>query len=261
MVGSKHAHGVGDEGPLIDSPKGTGRRLRGALLDYLGTRIVTGQVAPGDTLPGELETAEQLDVSRGAYREAIKMLGAKGLIESRPKTGTRVLERARWNLLDPVVLRWAFAGQPNPAFVRDLFEMRAVVEPEIARLAAERRDDGQLATMRDALETMADMGLGTETGREADLLFHHTLLAATGNEVMMALGASIGAAVGYTTLFKDRAAGFARDPVPDHRRVFEAVESGEGEAAASAMRELLRLAHEDTQQALSNHAVAHSASS
>ena len=50
MVGSKHAHGVGDEGPLIDSPKGTGRRLRGALLDYLGTRIVTGQVAPGETL-------------------------------------------------------------------------------------------------------------------------------------------------------------------------------------------------------------------
>ena len=62
-------------------------------------------------------------------REAIQVLTAKGLVESRPKAGTRVLPRNRWNLLDPDVLAWAFAGEPDIQFVRDLFELRAIVEP------------------------------------------------------------------------------------------------------------------------------------
>ena len=245
---------LGGRGPLVDTPKGSGRRLRGALLDYLGEQIVTGSVAPGDTLPGEVETAEKLDISRGAYREAIKMLAAKGLVESRPKTGTRVLDRARWNLLDPAILRWAFAGRPDAKLVRDLFEMRAVIEPEVARLAAVRRTAEQLAAMEAALATMAERGLGTEEGRDADRAFHENLLAATGNQVMIALGASIGAAVAYTTIFKSRSAGFSRDPVPDHYKVFRAIDRQRPSAAAMAMRELLDLAHDDTQHALSDHA-------
>ena len=244
----------GGQRPLVDTPKGSGRRLRGVLLDYLGERIVTGQVAPGETLPGEVETAEKLDISRGAYREAVKMLAAKGLVESRPKTGTRVLERARWNLLDPEVMRWAFAGRPDAGLVRDLFEMRAAVEPSVARLAAKRRSDAQVERMRQALATMSEAGLTHEIGRDADRMFHETLLAATGNQVMMTLSASISAAVAYTTIFKSRAGGFRRDPIPDHLRVFDAVEAQDEDAAAGAMRELLDLAYDDTQHALTDHA-------
>lgn len=250
MARSHSSPGLREKGPLVDTPKGTGRRLRGALLDFLGERIVTGHVAPGERLPSETETAEQLDISRGAYREAVKMLAAKGLIESRPKTGTRVLDPAHWNLLDPAVLRWAFSGQADAALVQDLFEMRTLVEPEIARLAAQRRDEGQLATMRTALATMADLGMGSQIGRDADRSFHETLLAASGNRVMRALGASIAAAATYATLFNNRAGGFRRDPMPDHWKVFDAVAAGDGDAAAAAMRELLRLAHGDTQRAL-----------
>ena len=95
--------------------RGTGRRLNGAIAHKLGTAIVSGEFAPGDTLSGEVAFSEQLDVSRSAYREEIQVLAAKGLVESRPKAGTRVLPRERWNLLDPDVLAWAFAGSPTSA--------------------------------------------------------------------------------------------------------------------------------------------------
>lgn len=239
---------------IVDAPRGSGRRVRGAVVDHLGERIVTGAIAIGEILPGEIETADRLDISRGTYREAVKMLAAKGLVKSRTKTGTRVLERSHWNLLDPDVLRWAFAGKPDAQLVSDLFELRMIVEPAIAGLAALRRDHDQLASMRKALAVMAARGLGTEEGRRADLEFHEVMLQACSNDIMKALGASIGAAVAYTTLFKQRAKGFPRNPLPDHERVLAAIEGSDRKAAETAMRELLRLAQSDTQEAVAEYA-------
>ena len=123
---SKTAHAA-ENGDSAKVARGPGRRLHGAIAHKLGTAILSGQYAPGDVLSGEVAFAEELDVSRSAYREAIQVLTAKGLVESRPKAGTRVLPRTRWNLLDPDVLAWAFAGEPDIQFVRDLFELRAIV--------------------------------------------------------------------------------------------------------------------------------------
>lgn len=228
------------------SPKGTGRRLRGAVAHYLGTAIVSGAIAPGERLTSEVANSEALDVSRSAYREAMQVLTAKGLVESRPKAGTRVLPRSHWNLLDPTVLAWAFSGEPNIDFVRDLFELRAMVEPEAARLAAERRDKDDLKEMKDALARMRRHTLATEAGRAADRDFHDILLRATRNEVLGSLSASIGAAVSWTTQFKQRSRALPRDPVPDHANVYDAIAAGDGEAARAAMRALIELAHEDT---------------
>ncbi|WP_294063114.1 FadR/GntR family transcriptional regulator [Sphingomonas sp.] len=228
------------------APKGSGRRLRGAVAHYLGTAIVSGQIAPGERLTGEVENSEALDVSRSAYREAVQVLTAKGLVESRPKAGTRVLPRSRWNMLDPVVLAWAFSGEPDPAFVRDLFELRAIVEPSAARLAAERREKADLKLMKDALAKMRRFTLATEAGRAADRDFHDALLQATHNSALIALSASIGAAVNWTTQFKQRARSLPRDPLPDHVRVFDAIAAGDADAASDAMRVLVDLALEDT---------------
>jgi DNA-binding FadR family transcriptional regulator len=156
-------------------PRGTGRRLHGAIAHKLGAAILAGEYLPGDVLSGEVVFSEQLDVSRSAYREAIQALAAKGLVESRPKAGTRVLPRNRWNLLDPEVLGWAFAGQPDMAFIRSLFELRAIVEPAAAALAAERRDKADLKSMRDALAGMTRHTLATEAGRVPD---HRRVFAA-----------------------------------------------------------------------------------
>jgi DNA-binding FadR family transcriptional regulator len=233
-------------GRLTHSPKGSGRRLRGAVAHYLGTAIVSGRIAPGERLTGEVENSEALDVSRSAYREAVQVLTAKGLVESRPKAGTRVLPRSRWNMLDPAVLAWAFSGEPDLDFVRDLFELRAVVEPAAARLAAARRDKEDLKALKDALARMRRFTLATEQGRAADRDFHDALLQATHNNAMIALSASIGAAVSWTTQFKQRARALPRDPLPDHARVFDAIVAGDADAASEAMRVLVDLALEDT---------------
>ncbi|PVX31330.1 FadR/GntR family transcriptional regulator [Sphingomonas pokkalii] len=248
MAADEQADSVDEAGvqPITRTPKGSGRRLRGAIAHYLGTQIVSGRIAPGEKLTGEVANAEALDVSRSAYREAVQVLTAKGLVESRPKAGTHVLPRSRWNMLDPQVLAWAFSGEPDTDFVRDLFELRAVVEPAAARLAAERRDRDDVKAMRDALTKMRRHTLATDAGRAADRDFHDALLAATHNHALMALSASISAAVSWTTKYKQRARALPRDPVPDHIKVFDAIAGGDVDAAAAAMRTLVDLALEDT---------------
>jgi len=234
----------------IRKPRGTGRRLHGAIAHKLGVAILSGEFAPGDILSGEVAFSEALDVSRSAYREAVQVLTAKGLVESRPKTGTRVLPRSRWNLLDPDVLAWAFAGQPDLAFIRSLFELRAIIEPAAAALAAERRDRDDLKAMKDALTGMSRHTLATDAGRAADRDFHDAILRATRNDALIVLSASMGAAVTWTTQFKQRARALPRSPIPDHRRVLDAIAAGDAAAASAAMRALVDQALEDTQTAM-----------
>src|SRR4029078_9340959 len=135
-------------------------------------------------------------------------------------------------------------------FVRDLFELRAIVEPAAASLAAERRDKEQIAAMRDALGKMRRHTLATEEGRAADRSFHDALLLATHNDVFVALSASICAAVSWSTQFKQRSRALPRDPVPDHARVYEAIAAGDPDAAREAMRSLIELPHEDTRSSM-----------
>ena len=232
-------------------PRGTGRRLHGAIARWLGAGILSGKYPPGTTLPGEIAFSETLEVSRSAYREAVQVLIAKGLVESRPKTGTRVLPRARWNLLDPEVLAWAFMDEPDIGFVNNLFELRAVVEPAAAAFAAERRTRTNLKIMRESLSAMARHTLVTEEGRAADRDFHDAILRATGNEALMVLSASIGAAVNWTTIFKHRGGPPARNALPDHHLVYDAIAAGDPIAARLAMRSLVDLALEDTRQSMS----------
>jgi DNA-binding FadR family transcriptional regulator len=251
MDQSKEPHG----GELTEltiqrTPRGTGRRLHGAIANKIGTAIVSGVYAPGDILSSEVDFSEELDVSRGAYREAIQVLAAKGLVESRPKAGTRILPRNRWHLLDPDVLAWAFSGDPDRQFVGDLFELRAVVEPAAARFAAERRDREDLKAMKDALGAMRRHTLATDAGRAADRDFHDAILRATRNDVLMGLSASIGAAVSWTTQYKQRARALPRNPIPDHARVYDAIMASDGDAAAAAMRVLVDLALDDTRSAM-----------
>ena len=235
---------------VASQPKNSGRRLHGAVANLLGTAIVNGRVPVGEKLTGEVANAEALDVSRSAYREAVQVLTAKGLVASKPKDGTRVLPRSNWNMLDPMVLSWAFAEEPDAQFVRDLFELRAVVEPAVARMAAERRGDRHVETLRQCLESMKRYTLHHADGRAADRLFHETLIEATGNHAMMSLSASIAAAVRFTTQLKSRMGTVLRDAIPDHESVFLAVEARDSAAAAQAMQALVELAHEDTREAI-----------
>ncbi|MBB5718674.1 DNA-binding FadR family transcriptional regulator [Stakelama sediminis] len=225
-------------------------RKHGVIARKLAMDILAGRYAPGHILPGEIEFSEQLEVSRTAYREAVRILAAKGLVESRPKLGTRVLPRGQWNVLDPDILGWMFEGEPDEKFIHDLFELRMIIEPAAAALAAEKRSGTQLAMMGHALENMAGHGLATLAGREADQIFHRIILEAADNEPLVALTSSISAAISWTTSFKQRHRKLPRDPVPEHRNVYAAIADSDPDAARDAMRVLIELALQDTRETL-----------
>jgi len=225
---------------------GKSLRLHGSIAREIGLLIVSGHYKPGQVLDGEVEASERRAVSRTAYREAVRILAAKGLVHSRPRVGTRVSAQQHWQLLDPDVLSWVFSIDPDPGVLLGLFELRGIVEPAAAALAAARRSQQQLDTMRRALEGMTRYTLNDEAGRIADMEFHAALLQATGNPFMVSLINGVTAAVDALTAFKLRIEPLRRDPAPDHWRVYEAIAVSDAEAARTAMGELIRLALLDT---------------
>ncbi|WP_319937510.1 FadR/GntR family transcriptional regulator [Sphingomonas cannabina] len=243
MIGRNGAL-TGEQAPLA---KG---RLHQAVAQLLATQIVDGTVPVGHVYPAEVEHAEQLGVSRSVLREAFQILTAKGLVTSRPKAGTRVSERRRWSLLDPDVLGWQIQSGPSEEFLRDLFELRMVVEPQAAEMAALRRSDDQLVDMANALDTMEHQTLATEKGRAADQRFHGLLMEATHNEMIHALSSSIMAAIAWTTTIKQRVQQTPRDPMPEHRKLFEEIAARNARQAQKAMRVLIELALADMQVVL-----------
>ena len=118
------------------------RNLHGRIVHTLGRRILRGDISPGDAL----EAGSVMAASRTALREAIRVLAAKGLVEARPKIGTRVTPRESWNLLDPDVMAWQHGAAPSQAFLGKITEVRGVIEPQAAAFAAERADAVALAT-------------------------------------------------------------------------------------------------------------------
>lgn len=225
-------------------------RLHGAIARELGIAIVAGVHAPGEVLTNEVQTSERLSVSRSAYREAIRILAAKGLVESRPRTGTRVQPMERWNLLDPDVLAWFFESEPSAVIVNGLFELRMVVEPAAAAFAAQRRSAEHLERMRTALQTMERMTLRTAEGQSADRDFHQAILVATGNPPLISLASTIGAGVRWTTHYKQRKHRLPPDPMPEHWAVFDAIEAGDPANAKAAMEALVAHALAQTANAL-----------
>jgi DNA-binding FadR family transcriptional regulator len=225
-------------------------RLHGNIARDVGVRIVSGRHKPGFLLENEIAASERLGVSRTAYREAVRILNAKGLVHSRPKVGTRVSGPENWQLLDPDVLSWLFEFDPNDKLLEDLFELRKMVEPQAAALAATRRTEDQLETMRRALADMGKHTLATNEGRLADRHFHLTLLQASDNAFLMTLASGIAAAITWTTVYKQRENPSPRDPLPDHTQVYRAIAAGNAKRARKAMHDLLELALSDTKISL-----------
>jgi DNA-binding FadR family transcriptional regulator len=236
-------------------PRSKSLRLHGTIARELGIAIVSGRYEPGELLDDEVSSSVRFAVSRTAYREAVRILAAKGLVAARPKVGTRVNPREQWHLLDPDVLEWTFATEPDVRLLNRLFELRNVVESAAAGLAAMRRTTAHLTAMRRALKGMAKHTLATPAGRQADLDFHATLLDATDNPYIISLTSGVSAAISMTTIFKQRDRPLPRDPLPDHQRVLEAIAMKDSRKAQLAMTELIQLALADTPVRLAKRAV------
>lgn len=208
--------------------------LYGHVMQELGRRIVSGDVKPGEILPREEILAESLHVSRTALREAMKVLSAKGLIESRAGVGARVLEPRCWNQLDADVLSWRCASMPTDDFVDKLVEMREIVEPSAAAAAARRRTPEQLENIEMGYRAM-EAAQTLDEWAEADLLFHDAVLQATCNELLQSLFSVIQTSLGTFFLLSARTASNFKYSLPHHKRVLDAIRLRRPEAARKAM--------------------------
>ncbi|QGP80989.1 FadR/GntR family transcriptional regulator [Sphingobium sp. CAP-1] len=238
---------LGQGGTIV--PLMTGR-LHHAVAQRIAIQIVSGALPVGHIFAAEVDHAETLGISRSALREAFRILTAKGLVSSRPKAGTKVNERRKWSMLDPDVLAWQIQSAPSEEFLRDLFELRMVVEPQAAEMAALRRNDGQLVDMANALDAMEHYTLATEKGRAADQRFHGLLMEAAQNEMLYALSSSIMSAIAWTTATKQRVQDAPRDPMPEHRALYKEIAAQNPRQAQKAMRTLIELALADMKVAL-----------
>lgn len=213
--------------------------LQTRVIEMLGRKITSGLWPPGSPLPVETDLAAELDISRTVLREAIKGLAAKGMIESRPKIGTRVRPRRSWNMIDSDVLRWCLDGLPDSQSLRQLFELRIIVEPAAAELAAQRRSKDQMRRLRRAFRGMAL----SETAEEnvlADLDFHLIVLESSGNELLLSLGNVISSTlVDLFQLGQSTWDAEGNQWIDHHERVMMAIEGGEGGNARAIMHELL----------------------
>jgi DNA-binding FadR family transcriptional regulator len=215
-----------------------GGNLHHAVAEDIGARILKGEFAPGTLLPNEAEWCQAYKVSRTAVREAIRMLAAKGLVVSRPKIGSRVEPRERWNLLDREVLGWYGAAMDPEKFLISIQQMRRIVEPEAAALAARNHTARQMKTIEEAMEAMRTLTVHEEVVA-ADVRFHLAILAAAGNEFLVPLGFLIDSALASVFDYTRRRNDDPYYALPLHEAIVTAIRRRKPEQARLAAKRLL----------------------
>jgi DNA-binding FadR family transcriptional regulator len=223
-----------------------GSRIHAELAAGIGELILNGTYPPGSLLPNEAEWGRRFRASRTAVREAIKTLNGKGLLVSRPKIGSRVEPRERWNLLDRDVMAWHRAAMDEKRFLHALQEVRRILEPGIAVLAAERRTEDQLLALDSALEAMRTAS-GPQAMVEADVAFHLCLLAAANNELLAPFGIIIEQSLASMFAYTTRHTAKPEHVLPLHTDVVKAIAQQSPDAARTAMTALL----DDTDEIIS----------
>jgi DNA-binding FadR family transcriptional regulator len=204
----------------------------------IGVRIVTGELKPGDAVPDNGLVDESV-VSRTVVREAIKVLAAKGLVDSRPKVGTRVRPRRDWNLLDPDVLAWQIEAGPDARFLEQALELRRMIEPAAARLAAVRATDDQVTALYEAYEAMAAAGDDLDAFMEPDLLFHRLLLEACRNELLEHMNEIFTAVLRTVFAYSSISSSAYPRAARRHRAIVKAIEARDPDAAERAVLRLI----------------------
>ncbi|ESX28234.1 FadR/GntR family transcriptional regulator [Mesorhizobium sp. LSJC264A00] len=239
---AERAKAQASRGPAVMRRAGAahfpGASVHVSLAGEIGLRIVRGDYPPGTILPNEAKWAETFDVSRSAVREAIKMLMAKSLLASRPKIGSWVEPRERWNLLDRDVLAWYATGPDREAFLRTVQEFRHIIEPEASAFAATRRSDEQMDEISQACREMGE-ALNLQERIHADTRFHLAILRASGNDLLVPLGVLIESALDHLFVFVTRETSDQRRAQALHEAIEKNIRLQRPAAARNAVHRLL----------------------
>jgi GntR family transcriptional repressor for pyruvate dehydrogenase complex len=221
-------------------------RLYEQIVQQVEDSIHKGALKPGDQLPPERELAQQFGVSRTAVREAVKALHEKGLVEAYPGRGTFITDGTSYSMRQSLDRMMKVEQTEGSAF---LAEVREILEPEIAALAATRADDEDLASMREQVAVMDGACKDPDAFIEADLDFHLALAEAAANPIILSLIDSI---VGL--LREQRMGIFQVEGGPErgqhhHKKILKAVEQRDAAGARAAMKAHLEQVREDSRRA------------
>jgi GntR family galactonate operon transcriptional repressor len=221
------------------------RTAHRAVVDALAGDITAGRYRPGDSLPVEQDLCTAFAVSRTTIREALKTLSAKGIVSVRPKTGTRILPRECWSLLDPDVFAWRMSGIVDDELINDLIDTRMVIEPEAAALASQRATGEDIAGLRAAFASMAQAAHGEGSYTDADLRFHTCVLQATHNQFLTQLVPVITNMLRFSFRLSVLSRATAVASLPLHEAVLQAVIGGDAQGARESTRILIGSAQRD----------------
>jgi GntR family galactonate operon transcriptional repressor len=226
-------------------------RLHDKVTREIALGIMRGTIGQGESaLSTEGDLCRHFDVSRTILREAVKVLVAKGLIELRPKTGIRVRPRNEWNLVDPDLLGWLCEAGVDDLFVRDLCEVRAIVEPAAAELAASRASDAEIEELLhwyDLIEANTD---NEEARLEADRNFHSTIFTACHNVFLTQMNTTVGVALRATQQIGVHLPQVMEESVLAHKKVADAIARRDSAAARAAMERLIKQSTEHIHRVL-----------
>jgi DNA-binding FadR family transcriptional regulator len=226
------------------------KNVHGSTLEKLGQAVISGRYPPGSSIPPEPVLCEELGVSRTVVREAVKSLVAKGLVSTGPKVGTRVLAAEQWNWFDPEVVVWQSQVGLTREFLRDLQELRRVVEPAAVRLAAERATPEDIADIEAAFEGMRR---AVEEGGDYvtfDLAFHQGLLRAAHNRMVAQMSKALAALLRTSFEISTSRKDGPRESLPLHRAVLDAVIARNPAKAEKAILVLIDGARQDIEEVL-----------
>lgn len=208
-------------------------------------RILSGELRHGDYLGSERELAEQFGASRTAVREALKTLAQRGLVDMQPGRGTMVIDGTSQAMRHSLYLMMRIGSQHTQAH---LTEVREILEPEIAALAAKRAEDEHIAAMRAAIETMEHTLSDADAFIAADNDFHRALARGSGNPLILALMDSIVDLLSDQRKMVFAVPGGSRRGQMHHKRVLNAIVARDPEAARKSMRAHLDQVREDTRR-------------
>lgn len=217
------------------------RRKADGATHAIGQRIVDGRLQAGELLPTEAQLGRELGMSRPSLREGLRALAGKGLVESRTRRGTIVCPKASWDILDADVLGWMTNAPPDHEYLLALLELRTIIEPAAARLAAQRASPRQILDIERAYSAMAaSLPDDVEACCQHDLELHEGIIAAAGNVVLSRFAAAIRTALLSSFRISANARESYANSLTEHWAVADAIRRRAPAEAERAMRLLLR---------------------
>ncbi|MCX2780279.1 FadR family transcriptional regulator [Microbulbifer thermotolerans] len=198
------------------------RNLNIQIAREIAQKILSGTLAQGSIIPGEVYLCSQFGVSRTVLREAIKLLKSKGMLESKPKVGTRVCCKTRWNFLDAQLLEWMTEVETPEDVYLQFLELRRAIEPQATALAAVRATEEQRTELTTIFQQMKAIAkdFDQQAWTEVDTQFHHLIFLATDNSFYRPFGNVMATMLKWFIRFSSKDGGVC---IEEHRQIYEAI--------------------------------------